>query len=110
MYRDRWCGELRESNAGSQFNLAGWVFRRRDHGGLIFVDLRDRSGIVQIVFSPDVSSEAHSLAHSLRSEFVISVQGEVRLRPEGTANDDIPTGRIELYASRLTILNEAATV
>ena len=110
MYRDIWCGELRASHAGSHFNLAGWVFRRRDHGGLIFVDLRDRSGIAQVVFSPDVSAEAHQLAHSLRGEFVISVQGDVRRRPEGTANDDIATGKVELYASKLVVLNEAAVL
>src|SRR5512135_1239811 len=110
MMRDKECGELRESDIGSVVNLAGWVFRRRDHGGLIFVDLRDRSGIVQVVFSPDVSAEAHQLAHSLRSEFVISVQGELRSRPEGTVNDDIATGKVELYADRLVVLNEAAAL
>ncbi len=108
MFRDKWCGELRDTSAGSNVNLAGWVFRRRDHGGLIFVDLRDRSGIVQVVFSPDVSVEAHGLAHDLRSEFVISVQGEVRCRPEGTVNTDIATGRVEIYASKLVVLNESA--
>ncbi len=110
MFRDKWCGELRESDIGSTVNPAGWVFRRRDHGGLIFVDLRDRTGIVQVVFSPDVSAEAHRLAHGLRSEFVISVQGEVRRRPEGTENSDIPTGKIEIYAARLTVLNESAVL
>jgi aspartyl-tRNA synthetase len=110
MYRDIWCGELRETHTGSHFYLAGWVFRRRDHGGLIFVDLRDRSGIVQVVFSPDVSAEAHQLAHSLRSEFVISVRGEVRRRPDGSTNDDIATGKVELYASNLVVLNEASVL
>ena len=110
MFRDIWCGELRPSAIGSFVNLAGWVFRRRDHGGLIFVDLRDRSGIVQVVFSPDVSAEAHRLAHSLRSEFVISVYGEVRHRPEGTENDDIVTGKVEIYAGSLTVLNESAVL
>ncbi len=110
MVRDKWCGDLRESAIGSSVNLAGWVFRRRDHGGLIFVDLRDRSGIVQVVFNPDVSAEAHRLAHSLRSEFVISVHGEVRHRPAGTENDDIATGKVEIYADTLTVLNEAAVL
>jgi aspartyl-tRNA synthetase len=110
MFRDKWCGELRPSDIGSFVNLAGWVFRRRDHGGLIFVDLRDRSGIVQIVFSPDVTAEAHRLAHSLRSEFVISVHGEIRHRPEGTENDDIATGKVEIYAGSLTVLNESAVL
>lgn len=107
MFRNRWCGELRESDAGSKIKLAGWVFRRRDHGGLIFVDLRDRSGLTQVVFSPDVSGEAHALAHSIRSEFVISVSGELRKRPEGTENSNIPTGMVELYAETLTVLNES---
>ena len=110
MYRDIWCGELRESHDGSRFKLCGWVFRRRDHGGLIFIDLRDRSGIVQIVFSPDVSAESHKLAHNLRSEFVISVDGEIRLRPDGTANDEIATGKVELYAGNLQVLNESAVL
>jgi aspartyl-tRNA synthetase len=108
MFRDKWCGELRDMDIGSGISIAGWVFRRRDHGGLIFVDLRDRSGIVQVVFSPDVSAEAHCIAHDLRSEYVISVQGEVRRRPEGTVNADIPTGQVEIYASSLTVLNESA--
>jgi len=110
MFRDRWCGELRASDIGSTVTPAGWVFRRRDHGGLIFVDLRDRTGIVQVVFSPDVSAESHRLAHGLRSEFVISVRGEVRQRPQGTENEDIATGKIEIYAHKLTVLNESAVL
>lgn len=108
MLRDKGCGEIRESDIGSNMNLSGWVFRRRDHGGLIFVDLRDRSGIVQIVFSPDVSREAHELAHDLRSEFVINVSGEVRKRPVGTENMSLPTGLLEVYVNRLNILNESS--
>jgi aspartyl-tRNA synthetase len=108
MFRDKWCGELNEAHIGAGVTLAGWVFRRRDHGGLIFVDLRDRSGLVQVVFNPDVSAEAHGRAHDLRSEFVISVQGEVRRRPEGTQNTDIATGLIEVYANNLVVLNESA--
>lgn len=108
MLRDKGCGEIRESDIGSNISLSGWVFRRRDHGGLIFVDLRDRSGIVQIVFSPDVSREAHELAHDLRSEFVINVSGEVRKRPAGTENLSLPTGLLEVYVSRLNILNESS--
>ncbi len=107
MYRDKGCGEVGETDIGSELSLSGWVFRRRDHGGLIFVDLRDRSGIVQVVFSPEVSREAHGAAHSLRSEFVIRTRGEVRRRPEGTENPDIATGAVELYASELEILNRA---
>ncbi|NTU42016.1 MAG: Asp-tRNA(Asn)/Glu-tRNA(Gln) amidotransferase GatCAB subunit C, partial [Nitrospirales bacterium] len=108
MFRDKGCGEVRESEIGSRISLAGWVFRRRDHGGLIFVDLRDRTGISQVVFSPDVSAAAHALAHDLRGEFVIAVSGEVRRRPEGTVNPNLPTGAVELYAESLQLLNEAA--
>lgn len=108
MIRDKGCGELRESDIGSTNSLAGWVFRRRDHGGLIFIDLRDRSGIVQVVFSPDVSESAHARAHNLRGEFVIAVKGEVRMRPAGTENPALPTGMVELYAHELTVLNEAS--
>jgi len=107
MIRDKWCGELRESDIGSTLSVAGWVFRRRDHGGLIFVDLRDRKGLIQVVFSPDVSPESHQSAHELRGEYVISVSGEVRRRPAGTENATLSTGMIELYAHKLIILNEA---
>ena len=107
MYRDRNCGEVSESQIGNTVTLSGWVFRWRDHGGLIFIDLRDRSGIVQVVFSPDVSEDAHKLAHTLRSEYVIKVRGEVRRRPEGTENPEIPTGSLEVYASELEILSKA---
>lgn len=110
MFRNRYCGEVGESQIGLTLSLCGWVFRRRDHGGLIFVDLRDRSGIVQVVFSPDVSEDAHQSAHALRSEFVISVTGKVNKRPEGTQNVAIPTGMIELYADKLEILNEASAL
>jgi aspartyl-tRNA synthetase len=107
MYRDKGCGEVEEGDIGKILTLSGWVFRRRDHGGLIFVDLRDRSGIFQVVFSPDVSEKAHELAHSLRAEYVIQVKGEVRKRPEGTENPDIPTGNIEMYVSELRVLSKA---
>jgi len=108
MIRDKECGEIKESDVGSNLTLSGWVFRRRDHGGLIFVDLRDRSGIVQVVFSPDASGEAHELAHDLRSEYVISVSGEIRKRPAGTENLNIPTGMFEMYANKLEVLNESS--
>ena len=107
MYRDKGCGEITEEDIGKVLTLSGWVFRWRDHGGLIFIDLRDRSGIMQVVFSPDVSSPSHQLAHSLRSEYVIKIKGEVRRRPEGTENPDIPTGELEIYASELEILSKA---
>lgn len=108
MVRDKGCGEATTADMGSSLTVCGWVFRRRDHGGLIFIDLRDRSGLLQIVFSPDVAAEAHETAHGLRAEYVISVTGEVRKRPEGTENPGLPTGSIELYVSKLNILNESA--
>ncbi|MEW6674791.1 MAG: aspartate--tRNA ligase [Nitrospirota bacterium] len=108
MIRDKGCGEIRESDIGLNLTLCGWVFRRRDHGGLIFVDLRDRSGILQVVFSPDVSGDAHKLAHDLRSEYVVSVSGEIRKRPDGTENPNIPTGMVEMYVNKLEVLNESS--
>jgi aspartyl-tRNA synthetase len=108
MVRDRGCGELRESDISHNLTLSGWVFRRRDHGGLIFIDLRDRSGVLQVVFSPDVSGNTHELAHDLRSEFVISVSGEIRKRPEGTENPNMPTGAVEMYVNKLDVLNESS--
>jgi len=108
MVRDRGCGEIKESDISHNLTLCGWVFRRRDHGGLIFIDLRDRSGVLQVVFSPDVSGNAHELAHDLRSEFVISVSGEIRKRPEGTENPAMPTGAVEMYVNKLDVLNESS--
>ncbi|MBA4374233.1 MAG: aspartate--tRNA ligase [Thermodesulfovibrio sp.] len=108
MFRDKECGEIRENSIGSVITIAGWVFRRRDHGGLIFIDLRDRSGLCQIVFSPDVNAAAHDSGHDLRAEYVISVSGEIRRRPVGTENPNLPTGQVELYVDKLEILNEAA--
>jgi len=110
MIRDKGCGEIRESDIGQRLSLCGWVFRWRDHGGLVFIDLRDRTGIVQIVFSPDVSGEVHESAHDLRSEYVISVDGEIRRRPEGTENPGMPTGLVEVYVNRLEVLNESLTL
>jgi len=107
MIRDKGCGEIRETDIHSVMTIAGWVFRRRDHGGLIFIDLRDRSGICQVVFSPDVAAEAHERAHDLRSEYVIAVSGEIRKRPEGTENTNMPTGMVELYVQTLEVLNES---
>lgn len=108
MVRDRGCGEIRESDISHNLTLCGWVFKRRDHGGLIFIDLRDRSGVLQVVFSPDVSGKAHELAHDLRSEFVISVSGKIRKRPEGTENPNMPTGAVEMYVNKLDVLNESS--
>lgn len=108
MQRTKYCGEVRESDIGTRLVLSGWVFRRRDHGGLIFIDLRDRSGLMQVVFSPEVAAATHESAHDLRSEYVISVSGEVRRRPEGTENPNLPTGSVEIYAETLDVLNESA--
>lgn len=108
MFKEKACAEITEKDIGKKITLSGWVYRRRDHGGLIFIDLRDRSGIIQIVFSPEVSGEAHKLAHNLRSEFVITIKGEVRKRPAGTENPSIITGFLEVYAEDLEIINESA--
>jgi aspartyl-tRNA synthetase len=108
MVRDKGCGEILESDIGKTLNLCGWVFRRRDHGGLIFIDLRDRSGILQVVFSPDVSGTAHEHAHDLRSEYVVAVSGEIRKRPEGTENPAMATGMVEMYVNQLNVLNESS--
>ena len=108
MVRDKGCGEIRESDIGLNLTRCGWIFRRRDHGGLIFIDLRDRSGILQVVFSPDLSGHVHKLAHKLRSEYVISVSGEIRKRPAGTENSGMPTGTTEMYANNLDVLNESS--
>ncbi len=108
MIRDKGCGDIRESDIGSLLRLSGWVFRRRDHGGLIFIDLRDRSGVCQVVFSPDVAAGAHERAHDIRAEYVIAVAGGIRKRPEGTENPALPTGMAEMYVSELEVLNVAA--
>ncbi|MFQ6044480.1 MAG: aspartate--tRNA ligase [Candidatus Poribacteria bacterium] len=107
--RTHYCGELRLQNVGEIAVLMGWVQRRRDHGGLIFVDLRDRTGITQVVFSPEVNAEAHQEAHQVRNEYVLGVKGKVRPRPEGTANPNLPTGDIELVVEQFEILNPAQT-
>ncbi len=109
MLKTESCGELRARHAGQNVTLAGWVNRRRDHGGLVFIDLRDRSGIVQIVANPDIDPESHRAAHEVRNEYVLQIEGKVRLRPEGLVNPDIPTGKIEVVADALKILNPAKT-
>ncbi|MCP4168372.1 MAG: aspartate--tRNA ligase [Chloroflexi bacterium] len=103
------CGELSKSDVGASVTMAGWVHRRRDHGGLIFFDLRDRSGLVQVVFNADVSEETHRLASGVRSEYVVQVHGVVGARPQGLVNPNLTTGEIEVSADRLVILNSAET-
>ncbi len=103
------CGELRKLNTGQVVTLAGWVHRRRDHGGLIFFDMRDRSGLVQVVFNADVSAEAHQAATQVRSEYVVQVQGTVATRPEELVNQNLATGEIEIDANEIVILNRAET-
>ena len=103
------CGELKKDMAGSQATLSGWVENYRDHGGVAFIDLRDRWGITQVVFHPDTAGEHHSQAHHLRSQDVISVTGEVRPRPEGMENSRLKTGEIELYVTDFEMLNKSAT-
>jgi aspartyl-tRNA synthetase len=109
MLKTHTCGQLDKKHRGETVTLAGWAHRRRDHGNLIFVDLRDRWGITQVVFNPTVSPEAHQVAENIRSEFVVQVVGTVRPRPEGMANPQMPTGDIEVLATSVTILNEAKT-
>ena len=103
------CGSLAATNAGDDVTLQGWVNRRRDLGGLIFIDLRDRYGITQVVFNPGIAATAHEAAGSLRNEYVIAVSGTVQRRPPGTENVGMATGEIELVASELEILNQAKT-
>ena len=107
--RTHTCGELRESNIGQNVVLNGWVDRRRDLGGVIFIEIRDRHGITQIVFEPTFNEQAHNAAKDLRSEFVISVEGVVRKRPADTDNPDLATGHIDVMVNNLVILNHAET-
>ncbi len=109
MQRTYYCGEVPETAVGERVILKGWVQKRRDLGGLIFIDLRDRTGIVQVVASPDVSAEALAAAERVRSEYVVSVEGTVVARAPETVNPNIATGRIEIQAERIDIINEAKT-
>ncbi|HUH65970.1 MAG TPA: aspartate--tRNA ligase [Syntrophales bacterium] len=107
--RTHYCGDLAASNVGEEVILMGWVNRRRDHGGVIFVDLRDREGLAQIVFNPDISPETHGGAHSIRNEFVLAVRGTVQKRPEGMENPNLKSGAVEVMVHELEILNESKT-
>src|SRR5215210_5391089 len=107
-YRTHTAGELRARNVGERVRLAGWVNRRRDHGGLIFIDVRDRWGITQVTFDPDLA-EVFIKAESLRPEWSVSVEGEVKRRPEGNENPDLASGEIEVAATSLEILSPSKT-
>jgi len=109
MYKTHTCGELRASHAGEEVTLAGWVNRRRVHGGINFVDLRDRFGLVQVVSDPVKFPEIHQALEEVRPEWVIQVKGTVRLRPEGLANPNMPTGEVEVLANTVNVLNQAKT-
>ena len=108
-YRTHYCGALREADAGARVTLAGWVHRRREHGGLIFVDLRDREGLVQAVFNSERHPAAHEVARRARSEYVLQVSGTVGRRPPGTENLDLPTGAVEVLAEGAEVLSESRT-
>jgi len=106
--RSHYCGELNQSHIGEEVRLCGWVHRRRDHGGVIFLDLRDRDGSTQVVYDPDTEA-SFAIAEGVRNEFVVQVTGKVRARPEGTVNPEMPTGSIEVLGKELTVLNASQT-
>src|SRR5437764_8664911 len=110
MYRTHHCNELRKTDIGREVKLAGWVAVRRDHGGVIFIDLRDREGLTQVVFRPEENAEVAKQSHALRSEDVIQVKGKVAPRLPGTENLKLATGDIEVLPSELRILNRADTL
>jgi aspartyl-tRNA synthetase len=109
LQRTHTCGALRSANAGETVTLMGWVNRRRDHGQLIFLDVRDRTGITQVVVDKEAAPEAHAKAEAARPEYVIAVTGKVRTRGAGLANPNMETGEIELVAQELLLLNDAKT-
>jgi aspartyl-tRNA synthetase len=108
-YRDAWGGQVLGDRVDSEVRVAGWVHRRRDHGGLIFIDLRDRTGLVQLVFNPDEAGEAFELGHKLRAEDVLSVAGQVVRRSPETVNPDLPTGEFEIRVAEATLIADAET-
>ncbi|TET84812.1 MAG: aspartate--tRNA ligase, partial [Anaerolineales bacterium] len=109
MYRTHSCGDIRPEHIGRRVTLAGWVNRRRHHGGLIFLDLRNRSGIVQVVINPETSTSAHDVAETVRNEWVVQVEGVVQQRPAGMENPALPTGQVEVDADKIKVLNPART-
>jgi aspartyl-tRNA synthetase (EC 6.1.1.12) len=106
--RTHYCGEVNQKHLEQNVTIYGWVHRRRDHGGVIFIDLRDREGLLQIVFDPD-SPETFMLGESVRSEYVLSIEGVVRPRPEGTINPNMATGEIEVLVTKAEVLNASET-
>ena len=104
--RTHYCGLVTEALNGQTVTLCGWVNRRRDHGGVIFIDLRDRSGLVQIVIDPD-TADAFALAEQVRNEYCLAIEGRVRLRPAGTENPDLASGKIEILGKQLTVLSKS---
>ena len=106
--RSYYCGEVNDTHIGKEVQLCGWVHRTRDHGGVLFIDLRDNKGLVQVVFDPE-QVDLFKLADTLRSEYVVQVTGNVRPRPSGTENPELPSGKIEIQATKLTILNRSET-
>ncbi|TAK31817.1 MAG: aspartate--tRNA ligase [Chloroflexota bacterium] len=109
MLKSNYCGDLRSENVGQTVTLAGWVHRRRDHGGLIFIDLRDKEGIVQVVVNPQMSREAHEVVSEARNEYVLQITGRVERRPAGTENPALPTGEVEVLAEQARMLNPSKT-
>ncbi len=109
LVRTHKCNDLSNANSGEEVILMGWVLRRRDHGGVIFIDLRDRWGITQVVFNPELNPEVHAKAHGLRSEWVLAIRGKVSERPDGMINDKLATGAIEIMVDELRILNKSQT-
>src|SRR5581483_5730409 len=107
MYKTHTCGELTAQDVGKQVTLAGWVHRRRDHGGLIFIDLRDRFGLTQVVFNPQTAPAAHRIGSDVRNEYVLQVTGKVERRPPGQDNPALSTGEIEVYVTDAKVLNAA---
>jgi aspartyl-tRNA synthetase len=109
MIRTHNCGELNAKDTDKEVTLSGWVASRRDHGEIIFMDLRDKHGVTQIVFDPEKNREVHKQAHELKNEFCVKVKGKVSPRPEGTVNPKIPTGEIEVEIDQIEVLSESAT-
>ena len=105
-YRSHTCGQLRAANIDETIRLSGWVHRVRDHGGVLFIDLRDHYGMTQVVADPD--SPAFATAEKVRAEWVIRINGRVRARPDGTDNAELPTGEIEIFATEIEVLSESA--